>query len=175
MQRIIWLYFTADVERPVLEMLQRRLAEFFPWSVQLGQQIGLEEDEFVPSRGQYRAALVLKRLRKLGPSGDFRLAIAGADLFEAGLNFVFGEADARHDCAIISLNRLSGEYPGWPLTQDLFYHRVLTEAVHEIGHLVGLGHCPEPSCVMHFSNSLVDTDRKGPGFCKDCRSLLYER
>lgn len=175
MQRIVWLYFSADVERPVLELLQRRLAEFFPWSVQLGQQIDLAEDEFVPSRGQYHAAPVLKRLRKLGPAGNFCLAITGADMFEAGLNFVFGEADARHGWAIISLNRLHREYPGRPLTHNLFCHRVLTEAVHELGHLGGLGHCPEPSCVMHFYNSLVFTDRKGPGFCKVCRSLLYER
>ena len=175
MQRTIRIYFTADVEGSALELLQRRLPEFYPWPVQLGQQIGLEEDEFVPSRGQYRAFLVLQRLRKLGPGGDLGLAIVGADLFETGLNFVFGEADPRHRRAIISLHRLSSEYPGRPLTRNLFYHRLLTEAVHEIGHLVDLGHCPVPTCVMHFSNSLADTDLKGPGFCEGCRNLLMQR
>jgi hypothetical protein len=28
------------------------------------------------------------------------------------------------------------------------------ETVHELGHLLNLGHCPNPRCVMHFSNSL---------------------
>ena len=172
MQSSIWLYFTADVDPTVLELLLSRLAGVFPCPVQLGEQIGLQEDEYVPSRGQFRASLVLKRLRTLGPAEDFRLAITGADLFEAGLNFVFGEADALHRCAIISLNRLNMGYPGWPLTRELYFHRVLTEAVHEIGHLVGLEHCPEPTCVMHFSNSLVDTDRKGSEFCKDCRRFF---
>jgi hypothetical protein len=27
-------------------------------------------------------------------------------------------------------------------------------------------------CVMHFSNSLADTDRKVPGFCHSCRLRL---
>lgn len=174
MQGTIWLYFTADVEHPVVELLESRLAGFFPCTVRLGEQIGLPKNAFVPSRGQYRASLVLQRLRELGPSGDFRLAIVGADLFEAGLNFVFGQADVLHRCAVISLKRLHMEYPGRPLTRGVFCHRVLTEAVHEIGHLAGLGHCPDPTCVMHFSNSLIDTDRKGPGFCKNCRSLFYE-
>ena len=48
----------------------------------------------------------------------------------------------------------------------------LTEAVHEIGHLLGIGHCPEPTCVMHFSNSLYDTDRKSPMFCGQCEEFL---
>lgn len=172
MHSALWLHFTADVERPILELLQSRLAGVFPWSVQLGKQITLGTDEFVPSRSQYRASLVLERLRKLEPAGDFRLAVTGADLFASGLNFVFGEADVLHRCAIISLNRLNVEYPGQPFTHDLYRHRVLTEAVHEIGHLLGLGHCSKPTCVMHFSNSLVDTDRKGPDFCEECRSLF---
>jgi len=29
--------------------------------------------------------------------------------------------------------------------------------------LNGLDHCPAPRCIMHFSNSLADTDAKGPG------------
>jgi archaemetzincin len=174
MHAAIWLYFTSEVEPWVIELLRRRLAEFLRCQVQLGEQIGLQEDEFIPARSQYRASLVLRRLRKLVPEGAFLLAVTGSDLFEEGLNFVFGEADALHRCAVISLKRLQLVVPGRPLTRSLFTHRVLTEAVHEIGHLAGLGHCPEPTCVMHFSNSLVDTDRKGPAFCKDCRRLFHE-
>jgi len=57
-------------------------------------------------------------------------------------------------------------------TAELFLRRALTEAVHEVGHLLGIGHCPQPTCVMHFSNSLYDTDRKGPTFCSRCQEFL---
>jgi len=50
--------------------------------------------------------------------------------------------------------------------------RALKEAVHELGHLLGLPHCDNPRCIMFFSNTLADTDRKGPGFCPACRGKL---
>jgi archaemetzincin len=46
------------------------------------------------------------------------------------------------------------------------------EAVHELGHMFGLDHCSDLRCVMHFSNSLADTDRKGRDFCPSCRARL---
>ncbi|GAJ15820.1 unnamed protein product, partial [marine sediment metagenome] len=43
------------------------------------------------------------------------------------------------------------------------------EVIHEIGHLLGLRHCSNPKCVMHFSNTLNDTENKDIIFCKECR------
>jgi len=48
---------------------------------------------------------------------------------------------------------------------ELFARRAATEAVHELGHSYGLAHCDDRGCVMWFSNSLAETDRKGPRFC----------
>ncbi|HID92836.1 MAG TPA: hypothetical protein EYP60_01955 [bacterium (Candidatus Stahlbacteria)] len=44
--------------------------------------------------------------------------------------------------------------------------RVLKEAVHE------LVHCKDPNCVMHLSNSILDTDRKSTNFCSKCKQKL---
>ena len=53
-----------------------------------------------------------------------------------------------------------------------FEARVLKEAVHELGHTLGLAHCPHPKCVMHFSNTVADTDRKGTDYCAACQARL---
>ncbi|RMD53346.1 MAG: archemetzincin, partial [Nitrospirae bacterium] len=96
------------------------------------------------------------------------------DLYADGLNFVFGEADILRGVAIISLTRLHQSFYGLPEDRGLFIERALKEAVHELGHLYGLRHCPDPHCVMHFSNSLLDTDKKSYKFCAICRRKLKE-
>jgi archaemetzincin len=44
--------------------------------------------------------------------------------------------------------------------------------VHELGHVYGLGHCNRQACVMWFSNTLAETDRKGSRFCPVCARAL---
>lgn len=56
--------------------------------------------------------------------------------------------------------------------ESLFHLRAVKEAVHELGHTYGLGHCRNPRCVMSFSNSLRDVDRKERDFCPSCRRKL---
>ncbi len=114
-----------------------------------------------PQRGQYNAEILLDRVR-LAP-GHCTLGVANQDLYVDGLNFVFGLADSPGKAAVMSLYRLSAG------TDDTtFRARAVKEAVHELGHTRGLGHCTDSRCVMAFSNSLADTDRKGKEFCSRC-------
>jgi len=40
-----------------------------------------------------------------------------------------------------------------------------------LGIIYGLGHCRNPGCVMFFSNSILDTDRKSSFFCESCQII----
>ena len=88
------------------------------------------------------------------------LGICNFDAYSSGLNFVFGQASLSGCVAAIYLPRLKQEFYGIAADISVFIERVLKEATHEVGHTFGLEQCPKQFCVMHFSNSLVDTDRK---------------
>ncbi|HEX6370515.1 MAG TPA: matrixin family metalloprotease, partial [Longimicrobium sp.] len=53
--------------------------------------------------------------------------------------------------------------------------RLLTEALHELGHLAGLAHCRRASCVMYPSRHIADSDHKEHAFCAECRPSLKLR
>jgi archaemetzincin len=119
----------------------------------------------VPERGQYYAEAFLAATREV--PAEHVLGVTECDLFVERLNFVFGLADMAVPAAVISLNRLR-----YGAEMQTFRQRAAKEAVHELGHTLGLQHCPDPSCVMHFSNSLQDTDDKSEQFCSRCRQKL---
>ncbi|HEB75355.1 MAG TPA: hypothetical protein ENJ04_03290 [Nitrospirae bacterium] len=122
-------------------------------------------------RGQIHSTGLIEEIARRGYPGMV-LGVIDFDLFVPGLNFVFGEADPAEGVAVVSITRLKEEFYGRETGQDLLLQRTLKEATHEMGHLYSLKHCPDPGCVMHFSNSIAETDRKSKEFCPACTRTL---
>ena len=137
----------------------------------------VEESDYNTSRRQYDAVSIVERVKRLRfsekPSYDILLLVTDKDLYVDALNFVFGYAP--YPVGIISTHRLNPEFYGKKFDWEVFLRRVLTEAVHEVGHLIGLKHCRNPNCVMFFSNTIMDTDIKGFYPCGRCIRIARER
>ncbi|MDH7500400.1 MAG: archaemetzincin family Zn-dependent metalloprotease [candidate division NC10 bacterium] len=162
-----------SVDQGLMDALASSLCELFGLPVEASVHFPAPHYAFQERRGQYHSTAILNQLKKaLEGVYDRTLGVADVDLFVPSLNFVFGEADLLHGVAVISLFRLRPESYGLPSDSGLLQERALKEAVHELGHTFGLMHCGHWRCVMHFSNSLADTDRKGHRFCWRCRDSL---
>jgi archaemetzincin len=165
----------GNADKAFLEALMRHLEEVFGQRMEIGDSIAPPQESWNRRRGQYLAPLLLAKLPSLPHLGDRVLGVVDVDIFAPGLNFVFGETDITGRRALISLQRLRQEFYGLPRDENLFRERALKEAVHELGHTYGLKHCPNPTCVMHFSNSLHDTDFKGWNFCPICQRKIDKK
>ncbi len=126
---------------------------------------------FDASREQYDSHLLLPPLEALAQERGVRvLGITEVDIFSSVFTFVFGVAKFRGVAAVISLHRFRTSFYGLPEDAKILVSRAQREAVHEIGHLLGLTHCQNRNCVMSFSAAAEEIDLKSDRFCELCRA-----
>jgi archaemetzincin len=158
---MVYIQPIGPVDTEVLNFLVQSLSSKYP--TRILQQVEVPKKAYNRAREQFDGSGLLEALPE---REDVLLGVTEVDAYVDGLNFIFGLAG---DCkALISLKRLRPEFYRLPEDEDLFKCRVLKEAVHELGHVFGLNHCPDRNCVMYFSNSILDTDLKDWRYCGPC-------
>ena len=160
-------------ESHILQYIVDLISKRFDSDVTISTRMPIEKFKKNETRDQYSSARMLEALIDAKNSKKVALlGVANVDLYTHSLNFVFGQADRVNSVAVISISRLKPDFYGLQNNDDLILKRAGKEAVHELGHVFGLGHCNKPKCVMFFSNSLQDTDVKGDEFCNRCKGTL---
>ncbi len=157
----------GDVDLNILKNLITQLEKIF-YKLEIIDVVPLLDSAYNSKRNQYLSDELLREVKWHATinDGNHILGITMVDLYTHGLNFVFGQAELPGKAAIISLNRLNHH------SKEVFNSRMFKEAIHELGHTLGLRHCPDFKCVMHFSNSLKDTDIKNKNYCDRCSKIL---
>ncbi|MFX0106166.1 MAG: hypothetical protein ACFE75_11835, partial [Candidatus Hodarchaeota archaeon] len=163
MKKTIGLLKIGEFDKSILIKLKKnleRIFEEFNISTSIIQEtIPLDEAKYNPIRRQYDASKVLNSIIFYNQNKQyFRIiGIMDRDIFTSSLNFVFGIAMSPKFntsrvtvMALISITRLREKFYRRPEIMDLFELRILKEAIHELGHTFGLGHC-DKSCIMRFS------------------------
>ncbi|MEM3577939.1 MAG: archaemetzincin family Zn-dependent metalloprotease [Candidatus Bathyarchaeia archaeon] len=167
----------GEVDSEVVDRVIENLRIAFPKSkcTLIREILSVPSEAYDKVRGQHRSDIILRQIRthvEKVKVFDRVLGMTSVDLFVPELNFVFGEAECPGRAALISLFRLKPEFYGEKPNVALLVERATKEAVHELGHTFGLAHCSNPFCVMYFSNSIFETDRKQSLFCNKCQMKI---
>ena len=80
---------------------------------------------------------------------------------------IFGLGCIDGNTSIVSEYRLQSK------DGDLFENRMKKVILHELGHNLGLSHCPIDTCLMSETNGdIVKLNKTGGDYCKKCRRKL---
>lgn len=184
MKLAIYLIKIGNLDQSMLEKLKINLEQKlknFNFSFEILQD-DFELEDLVDNseKDQYYAPEILNKLSLyLKRTHIFRLiGVMNKDIYGLGYNFIFGIANEFSGVGLISISRLTENFYK---KKELIHRkketstdielRILKDAIHELGHTFGLKHC-EHNCIMKFSDSLSDIDKKSENFCASCSKKL---
>ena len=164
----------GPVPRGLLPEIAAALQGAFGAPAAVGAAQVRPDHAFNKDRNQYHSTTVLRRLEAVRGRRvpDPALGVLDLDLFVPDQPFVFGEADREARAAVLSVHRLKATADGRAVAPERLIHRARVEAIHEVGHLLGLSHCADFRCAMFLSHTAADADRKGDGLCAACRGAV---
>lgn len=155
-----------------LQVVTKSLEQAYGVSVELIKAAPLPQSAWYSPRGRYRA---IKLLNHLDESATLRhpivIGITEKDISTSkgehvdwGI-FGLGEIDGR--VCLVSTFRLGARGADEKKLQD----RLRKVAIHEVGHVTGLPHCPKAGCVMQDAKSSIEpVDRESGTFCDTCKA-----
>jgi len=159
-----------------LEFTLRSLAYFFPNRVLVLPPRDLPPEAYYPPRSRYRAEKLLDDMVARTPA-DAQVMVG---LTSVDISTTKGEYE---DWGILGLATVSGREcvisrfraARGAKSETHVRQRLAKVVVHEIGHTLGLPHCPHFSCLMEDGKGSVLTTDHELDFCPSCRETVGGR
>ncbi len=152
-----------SVPVPLVKKVAARLRHIVPWTIKTSSPL------ICQLCGNQQEQVDAREVLLLLPEGErhnmLTVGITDDDLTVPGLDFVYGHAMPERRAGVVSLHRLR---PTRVARQQVLLDRACKEVLHEMGHVLDLVHCQDSTCVMHYSQTLHDTDAKRCCFCPKC-------
>lgn len=149
------------------------LRRFYGLDVQVRPRLPLPKSAYYAPRRRYRAEKLLDFLAAHLPAdGDRVLGLASVDISTT--------KGPIHDWGVLGLGAMGGEscvvssFRARKKSRDPAHarERLAKVAVHEIGHTLGLPHCPTVGCLMEDAQGKVATTDREYDLCPACRARV---
>ena len=155
-------------------LVTRALTDFYGFEVRVLPRTELPRAAWTAPRRRWRAEKLLDFLQHQVATGDRILGLTAADISTT--------KDNVQDWGVLGLGSLGGR--ACVISSFRVHKRVgklqarvrlAKVAVHEIGHTLGLEHCPHVGCLMEDARGKVATTDREVDLCTACRALLAAR
>jgi archaemetzincin len=162
----------GPVKAERLAVVKQGLEQAFGVTVEVRKSSPLPKSAWYAPRSRYRADILLDHLHETaGPKPPVVIGITEKDIsctkdehVDWGI-FGLGELDGR--TCILSTFRLGAR----GADEKKLRERLRKVAIHEVGHVTGLPHCPQAGCVMQDAEASIETvDRESGAFCEECKT-----
>lgn len=162
-------YFEKELLQMITEDVEREF--MLPLKIREGH---IDFSEFYdPARRQYDGNKLIQKIDEVyGIDTQKTLGLFNVDLFIPILTYIFGQAFLGGRSGIASIYRLNNESYGIKPDKKVFIDRFRKEVIHELGHMFGLIHCRNVTCVMRSSTYVEDIDQKDSTLCLQCKTGL---
>lgn len=156
-----------------VQIVKVGLQQFYGFAVVVLPRKQLPRRAYYRPRRRYRAEKLLDYLEQIMPDDTFRvLGITAVDISTTKGKYkdygIMGLASLDGKLSVMSLYRCRAK------TRARTLHRFGKVAVHEIGHTLGLPHCPSYGCLMEDARGTRKTADREYVLCSACRKQLND-
>ena len=159
-----------------VDLVETALREFYGFQIKRAEVRPLPPFAYYPPRKRYRAEKLLNYLGRIAPpDAFFVLGLTGVDISTTKGRIadwgIMGLATIDGHVAVMSMFRCRRGSRSVDHAQE----RLAKVAVHEVGHNLGLEHCPTRGCLMEDARGTNTTTDREYTLCPRCRRLLAEQ
>lgn len=165
-----------ELSAEAVSVVERGLSEFYGFQVVRAAPLSLPRSAYYPPRRRYRAEKLLRFLDRHASPRAFRvLGLTAVDISTTKGRYrdwgIMGLASLDGRVSVMSMFRCRRGSSSALHARE----RLGKVAVHEIGHTLGLEHCPTVGCLMEDARGTNTTTDREHLLCPRCRTRLQRR
>jgi archaemetzincin len=162
-----------NIDASIVSFAEKEIRDFYRFDVIYLDARSLPEMAWYPQRKRYRAdALLIWLNRNKTGNIDYIVGLTDKDISCTNGRYadwgIFGYGYISGSACVVSTFRLKKN-----ANTDLLYKRFAKVLLHELGHNLGLDHCPTAGCIMEDAKGTIATvDKEKKELCPLCRQKL---